>query len=120
MAGHEAADAVPAWAQISAGLAFIAVTTVQVWRFMSELRKKEEPSKHVVMEAAELADMTPVRDLAKRMADTFPIVASLPPDMREILRILHDMERQAAIDKGVEDRLREERMRADIEARDRR
>lgn len=119
MAGHEAADAVPAWAQISGGLTFIAVAAAQIWRFVTELRR-DDPPKHVVMEAAELADMTPVRDLAKRMADTFPIVASLPPDMREILRILHDMERQAAIDKGVEDRLREERMRADIEARDRR
>jgi hypothetical protein len=102
------AEVVPLWAQIGAGIAFIATVSTQAWSFIKGWRRDEAPH-HVVMESADLADMAPMREVDERLKRQ-------GEQIEEILRILRAMERDNAIARGVEDRLRGQRMDADREA----
>jgi hypothetical protein len=99
-------DGLPQWVQILFyGLLFAGAGVVMAWRFFSKLAEPPEPTKHVVLEQAMLADMSPFRRMANDMKEMSGDTAAIRRLLEEQAAEKEDDARiQAIIDKVLEKR----------------
>lgn len=121
-APDNAADLLPpAWQYGISFLVFGLTALGMGWRFLVGLKGAEgEKPKTVVLERAELADMTALRELAKEFKPALEKMIRIEAIAGQTLDILKTMEHEARVAKEVRDRLEQLRQRERRDDRDHR